>query len=89
MSVALKLSNLCEENIVVEKAKEFEESAFWLVYQRTEVLLEDIILRDQEQDNDSHLSSDRKPVISFVGRRGTGKTSAMMSVHNALKSKEN
>lgn len=88
MSVALKLSNLCEEKIVVEKAKEFEESAFWLVYQRTKVLLEDIILRDQEQDNDSHLSSDRKPVISFVGRRGTGKTSAMMSVHNALKSKE-
>lgn len=88
MSVALKLSNLCEEKIVVEKAKEFKESAFWPVYQRTKVLLEDIILRDQGQDNDAHLSSDRKPVISFVGRRGTGKTSAMMSVHNALKSKE-
>lgn len=88
MSVALKLSNLCKEKIVVEKAKEFKESVFWPVYQRTKVLLEDIILRDQGQDNDAHLSSDRKPVISFVGRRGTGKTSAMMSVHNALKSKE-
>ncbi len=88
MSVALKLSNLCEEKIVVEKAKEFKESVFWPVYQRTKVLLEDIILRDQGQDDDVYLSSDRKPVISFVGRRGTGKTSAMMSVHNALKSKE-
>lgn len=88
MSVALKLSNLCEEKIVIEKAKEFEESIFWPVYQRVKVLLEDIIERDQEQNNGAQLSSDRKPVISFVGRRGTGKTSAMMSVRNALKSRE-
>ena len=63
MSVSLKLSNLCEEKIVVEKSRKFTESAFWPVYQRTKVLLEDIISRDQGQGTDSHSSSDSKPVI--------------------------
>lgn len=78
----VELSKLNEETFVYEKSNEFCKSAFSQVYQRAALLLKDIIRKENNYDD-----SVRKPienVISFQGRRGTGKTSAMLSIQKAL-----
>ncbi|MGM9927802.1 MAG: hypothetical protein ACI4E3_02640 [Candidatus Fimousia sp.] len=85
----IKLSNL-EEKIILEDSIEFEESAFSFVYQKAGVLLRNIIDQNRKYVNSANENIDKfgKPVdniISFEGRRGTGKTSTMLSVRNALR----
>ncbi len=83
----LKYTKLEQEGIVIEEDKMFQDSAFCLVFQKARRLIEDVIRKNriptelfpktvQEQANN---------VISFIGRRGTGKTSVMLSVHQMFK----
>lgn len=85
MKGSIQLSKINKEGVVIEEAKEFEQSPFRYVYQKAGFILEDIISKCSEE------SPDLLPVynvISFEGRRGTGKTSAMLSIKNALENEK-
>ena len=88
MKNVIKLSNL-EEEIILEDSKKFDESISSFVYQKVEILLRNIIDQnrkyvDQDSENTDKFKKPIDNIISFEGRRGTGKTSAMLSVKNAL-----
>lgn len=86
------LSKLDREKVIIETESEFNDSIFNLVYQKAEVLLQNII-KENQSNNDicSGKTIKREPenIISFEGRRGTGKSSAMRSVQEALKNYSN
>lgn len=84
----IELEKLGEERIVIETCDQFSESVFNRTYDKAKQLLDAIIQEDEqvrkmEGDKPQRQISN---VISFEGRRGTGKTSAMLSFHEALKS---
>ncbi len=81
MERIIELSKLDEEGVVIEKSDQFETSAFSAVYRKTKLLLKEIITGQGKAEN---LQGDINNIISFEGRRGTGKTSVMLSVHKAL-----
>lgn len=90
MFSTIKLCKLIEEKTVIESSELFEKSAFKFVYQKTKSLIEKIV--SKEDANISELQEDQSiqelqidNIISFEGRRGTGKTSVMTSVCKALK----
>lgn len=66
---------------VVERAAEFQESAFSLLYAKAEKIIRDIVEKREENGRNGHL-------LSFMGERGSGKTTAMLSFLRALKEKE-
>ena len=80
----IKLSKLDRERIVIENDNEFETSVFKYVYNKAELLLKDIVFKNYQnrdkkgKEEEAHIDN----VISFEGRRGTGKTSAMMSIRD-------
>lgn len=86
----ISLSKLEREAVVIEKQQEFNNSVFGLVYQKAEILLQNII-RENKKYSEAGKSVQREieNLISFEGRRGTGKTSAMLSVQKALKNYKN
>ena len=57
---------------VVERAAEFQESAFSLLYAKAEKIIRDIVEKREENGRNGHL-------LSFMGERGSGKTTAMLS----------
>ncbi len=63
---------------VVEKTAEFHESAFSLLYEKAEEMVRDIVRSQKEGGENGHL-------LSFMGERGSGKTTAMLSFLRALK----
>ena len=63
---------------VVEKAEEFQESAFSLLYEKGEKIIRDIVENQKGNGGSGHL-------LSFMGERGSGKTTAMLSFLRALK----
>lgn len=84
----IELEKLGEERVVVEESAQFSESVFNRTYYKAKQLLDVIIREDgQFRQLEKGKSSQRQisNVISFEGRRGTGKTSAMLSFHEALK----
>ncbi|MCI8949001.1 MAG: hypothetical protein HFG49_03030 [Lachnospiraceae bacterium] len=85
MERIIELSKLDEEGVVIEKSDEFETSAFSAVYRKTKLLLNEMITG---KDRKKTLQGDINNIISFEGRRGTGKTSVMLSVHKALENYE-
>lgn len=84
----IEAEKLNEEKVVIESTNDFEESAFHYVYQKAEQMLEDIIQQNVDEFNkDNGNISFRKQImnlVAFEGRRGTGKTSVMLSVAGAL-----
>ena len=92
----IDIKDLKEERILVESAEEFDQSIFFYGYQQVQILLDHIIeenIRRREKrygcsvggwEDEFQLHN----MISFEGRRGTGKTSMMMSVRKALQSGE-
>lgn len=74
-----------------EKMEEFEKSCFSNVYRMAFQQLDDIIVNGQNEEREQRYgrSLDRYEeytnVISFIGGRGTGKTSAMLSFMESLK----
>ncbi len=91
MNGYIEIRNLEKENIVIEKREDFETSIFRSVYDKADRMLEKMKTRNQRIIDDKQENSADKlifdNVISFEGRRGTGKTSAMMSFRNSLKNK--
>ncbi|MGB6129678.1 MAG: hypothetical protein WBG30_13115, partial [Psychrilyobacter sp.] len=67
----------------VEKIGEFNESMFKDVYDKAFDCIETILAGGSEEEEDSYEKYNN--IVSFVGERGTGKTSAMLSVSGALK----
>ena len=84
----LTLENLISYGEVHEKYQNFKNSIFSDVYQRATYLVEQIL----EENDDWRKKKQRQEkgsfgginVISFVGKRGTGKTSSMFSFADAL-----
>lgn len=78
-----------EKGIIYENTNEFTSSFFEKVYDQAAKLVEQII-QDNRRLNCSKNSvynkrnADISNTISFIGRRGTGKTSAMLSFCEAL-----
>lgn len=90
--IKIALSKLDREEVVIEKDVEFKDSIFYLVYQKTEILLWNIIKENQRYNDpcfENRPKQELENIISFEGRRGTGKSSAMLSVQEALKNYKN
>lgn len=89
MNTIIKAENLSESLFVLEKSTEFKTSMFSTVYHRAFLLRNSIIHKSSEMEerrkNGFEIRSALENIISFQGRRGTGKTSAMLSVYNELK----
>lgn len=62
---------------VIEKSAEFENSAFSLLYSKAKQMILDIIQDQEHNGGNGHL-------LSFMGERGSGKTTAMLSFLRAL-----
>ena len=92
MKGVIEVKNLSEPLFVLDDISKFETSLFRTVYEKAGVLLGNIISKKQEEIEKREKTDVRSTVeniISFQGRRGTGKTSAMLSVHDALKKYNN
>lgn len=71
-----------ELKIKIEKLEEFDNSIFANVYKRATESTVGIV------NNENKEHKDQNNIIAFVGARGTGKSSAMISFANALKNKK-
>ena len=84
----LKFNHLISNGTVHENYKDFESSVYAEVYRSATSITEKIVLRNIEwMDQKKNLRCEdfeRSNVISFIGRRGTGKTSALISFNDAL-----
>ena len=83
------LSDLSRRGVRIENVQDFEKSIFADVYSYATTAVEKIVQTNRyerreriQEDNLGNLTIPN--VISFIGRRGTGKTSAMMSFRDAL-----
>ena len=80
----IKLEQLLSNGVVHEEYQEFENSIFSLLYSRAARQIEKIVFNNKlwVENGKSQKNTDfeRSNVISFVGKRGTGKTSAMLSL---------
>lgn len=84
----LKFDQLVSNGTVHENYKDFESSIYAEVYRNATSMTEKIVLRNIEwidqKKNLQYEDFERANVISFIGRRGTGKTSALISFDDAL-----
>lgn len=83
------LKDLLESGICVEEESAFEKSIFSDVYENAAVSVENIVQmnwknRKSQTIKLSHQEQEIANVVSFIGRRGTGKTSSMLSFRRAL-----
>lgn len=80
-----------KKGIVYENYRDFETSIFSKVYDKAKNLTKQIIERNWDLEkskthgNDFRNKEQFDNIICFIGRRGTGKTSAMLSFMEALK----
>ena len=84
----IKLERLLSNGVVHEEYQEFENSMFSLLYSRAARQIEKIVSNNKlwVENGKAQKNTDfeRSNVISFVGKRGTGKTSAMLSFKDQL-----
>lgn len=85
-----KLSIECVNRVKLEKVKDFQDSIFSDVYRNAHMQIERIMDRDDAQGADSEaeqfcIGNETSNVIAFVGERGMGKSSAMLSFAYFLK----
>lgn len=81
----LSVNQLMSNGIVFENRDQFEQSIFADVYKRAEELISQIIKDNCSWRKNKKQEFKSSNVISFIGRRGTGKTSAMCSFAQVLK----
>lgn len=87
MKSVIEVEKLRESLAILENSGQFQRSLFKLVYDKAAVLINQL-MRQQSGDGNcprARIRSTTENIISFQGRRGTGKTSAMLSVYEALK----
>lgn len=80
----VKLEKLYQDGLVIEEPKELERSLMLPEYRRAAVMVSEIVQRSEPLKN-SHDGTAVNNIISFVGDRGTGKTSVMRSFKEFLK----
>lgn len=85
----ISFNKLLQRGVYIEKASEFEKSIFGEVFQNARYSVEKIVQMNHEKENIRYLKKhsgeiEIPNVISFIGRRGTGKTSALLSFQRAL-----
>lgn len=81
----IKLSKLDADGVIVERGDDFWISPFCDVYEKAKQEIKYIIKKNEkENEGDRSVQGETNNVVSFVGRRGTGKTSAMLSVRKKL-----
>lgn len=86
MSGILKIKLGEEYRAKVESVGEFESSIFEDVYRKAFSNVAEIINNEPKTEKDKKkIYENYNNIIAFVGERGTGKTSAMLSVSGALK----
>lgn len=90
MSKRKYLSIECVNKVKLEEVEEFEDSIFSDVYKAAHMHIERIINMSgmQEMDSDAERfcnGNEKSNVISFIGERGMGKSSAMLSFTYFLK----
>lgn len=83
MGKVLKINEHSIFKIRIEEFDEFEESYFKDEYIKAAKALNDII-RINETDIKKKKEDEYNNIIAFIGERGTGKTSAMISFKNSL-----
>lgn len=76
----LRIPEIPQYGVLIEEKYNKEESLFHEVYQGAIENVYDIISRQKNSENELFLN----PCIAFVGKRGTGKSSAMSSFANFL-----
>lgn len=79
------LIKLGRQGIVCESREEFEQSVFNKIYERALALTKQSVETQINQSGNSKLQDRRDNIITFIGRRGTGKTSAMLSFMESLR----
>ena len=88
MKTVIKAEKLKESLAVLESSRQFDSSLFNLVYNKAALLINQLI-RSQIYPSDSQkhmmVRNTIENIVSFQGRRGTGKTSAMLSVREEMK----
>ena len=84
----IQLDQLISNGVVHEEYKDINTSIFSAIYSRAGRLVEKIIADNYEwrenRKNRKNSDFERSNIISFVGQRGTGKTSAMLSFKDML-----
>lgn len=84
----IQLDQLISNGVVHEEYKDINTSIFGTIYSRAGRLVEKIIADNYEwrenRKNRKNSDFERSNIISFVGQRGTGKTSAMLSFKDML-----
>ena len=70
--------------IVYEERKNFSKSVFEKVYKRAYSLVQDSVSLQILKEDTDNFDEASDNIIIFVGRRGTGKSSAMLSLMNGL-----
>ena len=87
-SQVIPLKDLLKKGIVYEEAKDFTNSIYENVYTWAREAVEQIVIDSRKKENQTNTkgrNTETSNVISFIGRRGTGKTSAMLSFQQALR----
>lgn len=84
--ITIDFSAVRPNEVGLELYQKWEDSTFQATYKSANRCLQDMVLaRDKEEKEPFHLQSpdSQNRVMAFVGDRGTGKTSAMVSFVNA------
>lgn len=82
-SVVIELGKI---GVVQEKREAFQESLFQSVYKEAGMLTAMIVKEQYGAEKEKHAIYEQPDnIITFVGRRGTGKSSSMLSFMDALK----
>lgn len=85
MKELIQLSKVITQGIVIEDVEKDANLTFSSIYQKAAIVIKDIVHRQLEVLEGRKKSTKEDPnIIAFEGRRGTGKTSAMLSLCNAL-----
>ena len=69
---------------VYESRDRFEDSMFHRVYKRAYDVVQDSVYRQLEKKRKSDFQENIDNIVTFIGRRGTGKSSAMISFMQGL-----
>lgn len=78
-SLLLSVNQLMSNGTVLETREQLEQSIFTDTYKRAENIVKEIIQDNYNWRKNTNQEFSSSNVISFIGRRGTGKTSAMCS----------
>lgn len=84
-NLLLSVNRLMSNGTVLETREQLEQSIFADMYKRAENLVKGIIRDNYNWKRNTKTEFSSSNVISFIGRRGTGKTSAMCSFAEELK----